>query len=74
MAFDPNAARSGAVLSTNPIYTAAWVCYVNGLEVPIMGFDVDYGVWAFPTFRIHFLPDPSEIGRASCRERVSSPV
>jgi len=69
MAFDPNAARSGAVLSTNPIYLAAWVCYVNGLEVPIMGFDVDYGVWAFPTFRIHFLPDPS-VTRLGAEDRV----
>jgi hypothetical protein len=69
MAFDPNAARSGSVLSTNPLYLAAWVCYINGLYVPIIGFDVDYGVWAFPTFRIHLLPDPS-IERLGAEDRV----
>lgn len=69
MAFDPNAARSGSILSTNPIYLAAWVCYIDGLYVPIIGFDVDYGVWAFPTFRIHLLPDPS-IERLGAEDRV----
>lgn len=57
MAFDPNAVRSGAVASTNRNYQGAWVVYVNGEEVPAIGWEVDIAVWSVPTFRVHFLPD-----------------
>jgi hypothetical protein len=57
MPFDPSAVRSGAVFSTNPTYQAAWICYINGVEVPIMGFDIQYGVWQVPSFTIHLIPD-----------------
>ena len=57
MPFDPSAARSGAVFSTNPTYQAAWVCYINGVETPIMGFEIQYGVWQVPGFTIHLVPD-----------------
>lgn len=57
MAFDPNAVRSGAVASTNREYQGAWVVYVNGEEVPAIGWEVDIAVWSVPTFRVHFLPD-----------------
>ena len=58
MAFDPNAVRSGALASTNPTYLGAWICYINGRYVPVMGFDTDASVWGVPTFRVHLLPDP----------------
>jgi hypothetical protein len=57
MPFDPSAVRSGATFSTNPTYQAAWVCYVNGIEVPIIGFDIQCGVWQPPAFTIHMIPD-----------------
>lgn len=57
MPFDPSAVRSGSTFSTNPNYQAAWICYVNGVEVPIIGFDIQFGVWQIPSFTIHMLPD-----------------
>lgn len=57
MPFDPSAARSPGSFSDNPTYQGAWVCYINGIEVPIMGFEVESAVWQVPTFRIHLLPD-----------------
>lgn len=62
MAFDPSALRAGSVFSDNPNYLAAWVCYINGQEVPAMGWDVTYGVWQIPSFRIHLVPDELLIG------------
>lgn len=69
MAFDPNAIRSGALVSTNPTYLGAWVAYINGRFVPIMGFDTDTSVWAIPTFRVHLLPD-AVITRLGAEDRV----
>ena len=57
MTFDPSAVRSGAIASTNPVYQAAWICYVNGVEVPIMGFQIECGVWKIPSFSIDMVPD-----------------
>jgi len=34
---DYSAERSGAIFSTNPAYRAGWLCYINGVEVPIVG-------------------------------------
>lgn len=58
MSFDSSAARSGAVASDNPSYRGAWLCYINGIEVPITGFSVSSGVWQIPQFQIYLLPDP----------------
>ena len=69
MPFNPTAARSGAVFSDNPNYAMAWVCYVNGIEVPIVGFDLNYGVWQIPSFRIHMVPDIS-LMRLGAEDRV----
>jgi hypothetical protein len=57
MPYDPSAVRSGSTFSTNPSYQGAWICYVNGVEVPIVGFDVQAGVWQIPAFTIHMVPD-----------------
>lgn len=69
MPFDPSASRSGSVFSDVPNYAAAWVCYINGREVPILGFEVEYGVWQIPTFRIHCVPDVT-IQRLGHEDRV----
>jgi hypothetical protein len=69
MTFDPTATRSGSIFSDVPNYAAAWVCYINGREVPILGFEVSYGVWQIPTFRIHCVPDVT-IQRLGHEDRV----
>jgi len=69
MPFDPSAARSPGVPSDNPFYQGAWVCYINGIEVPILGFEVESAVWQIPTFRIHLLPDVL-ISRLGHEDRV----
>lgn len=58
MPFDPSAARSGAVTSDNPSFRGGWLCYINGIEVPIIGFSVTGGVWQIPQFQIQLAPDP----------------
>ena len=59
MAFDPTATRSGAEFSTNPVYAGAWLCYINGIAVPIQGFTSNTGVWMIPQFQIQLVPDVS---------------
>ncbi len=58
MPTDPLAGRSGAVSSDNPTYRGSWVCYINYVEVPILGCDVRSGVWQMPTFQIHLIYSP----------------
>jgi hypothetical protein len=58
MPIDPSAGRSGAVASDNPTYRGSWICYINGVEVPILGCDVRSGVWQMPTFQIHLIYSP----------------
>lgn len=69
MTIDPAAARSGSVISDNPNYLAAWLCYINGVEVPILGFTVSYGVWQIPEFTIYMVPDVL-IARLGYEDRV----
>lgn len=57
MAIDPTAARSSSTPSDNPTYLAGWICYIDGREVPIYGFETNSTVWEPPTMRIHLLPD-----------------
>ena len=59
MTFDPTATRSGAEFSTNPFYAGAWLCYINGIAVPIQGFTSNTGVWMIPQFQIQLVPDVS---------------
>ena len=68
-AFDPSAVRSGSVFSDNPNYNAVWVCYINGVEVPILGFNITSGVWQPPQFEIYMLPDVS-LQRLGNEDRV----
>lgn len=69
MVFDPTATRSGAVSSDEPSVLAAWICYVNGVEVPIVGFSVTSGVWQPPRFEITMISDPS-LRRLGHEDRV----
>lgn len=69
VSFDPSAIRSGAIFSSNPNYLAGWLCYINGIEVPIVGFTVEEGIWEIPKFQIHLVPDPA-IQRLGYEDRV----
>lgn len=69
MPFDPSATRSGSVFSSNPGYAPTWVCFINGIFVPILGFETSCGVWQIPSFRIHCFPDVS-IQRLGYEDRV----
>lgn len=55
--YDPSAAKSGSIFTDNPNYAIPWICYINGIEVPIKAFSLNYGVWQIPEFIIHLLPD-----------------
>ena len=57
MPYDPTASRSGAIASDSPSYRGAWLCYINGIEVPCVGFTASTGVWKIPEFQIFLLPD-----------------
>lgn len=69
MAFDPSAVRPPGVFSTNPAYQGAWICYINGIYVPITGFEVESAVWQVPSFRIHLVPDVL-LARLGAEDRV----
>jgi hypothetical protein len=69
MPFDPTAARPAGVASDNPFYDVPWVCFINGNEVPVVGYETQSGVWQIPSFRIHLLPDPV-IQRLGHEDRV----
>lgn len=57
MPFDPSAARPSSEPSSNPFYQSGFLCYIDGLETPVIGFDTESGVWQIPQFRIYLLPD-----------------
>jgi hypothetical protein len=40
------------------VHQAAWLCYINGLEIPIEGADITFGVWQMPTASIRLTPHP----------------
>lgn len=44
--------------TVNSPHEAAWLVYINGLEIPTLGVDVSYGVWQIPTASIKMVPHP----------------
>lgn len=44
--------------STNALNQAAWLVYINGLEIPVMGVTTNWGVWQIPTATIQLVPHP----------------
>lgn len=69
MPFDPSAARSGTTFSDNPNYEGALLCYMNGIEVPIMSLNLTYGVWQIPQFQVAMVPDIL-LARLGAEDRV----
>lgn len=44
--------------SVNQFHDAAWLCYINGVEIPTMQVNVHFGVWQFATATITLVPHP----------------
>lgn len=47
-----------ASYSVNKLNQAAWLVYINGLEIPVLGAEVRFGVWSMPTLTLDLVPHP----------------
>lgn len=46
------------IFSTGRPHQAVWLCYLNGLEIPIEAASLQFGVWQMPTATIRLTPHP----------------
>jgi len=42
--------------TVNPLQQAAWLVYINGLEIPVTRVDTSFGVWQMPTLSLQMVP------------------
>jgi len=75
--YDPQTYRSGtrkgitgAVFSSNIPHRAPLLCYIAGVECPIIQATVSYGVWRIPEAQVALFPDPS-LQRFGAEDRVN---
>lgn len=75
-AYDPVTYRSGTrkgitttVFSSNMPHRAPLLCYIAGIECPIVAASVSYGVWRIPEASISMFPDP-QLQRFGAEDRV----
>jgi hypothetical protein len=75
-AYDPATYRSHSrlgittdVFSSNIPHRAPLLCYIAGIECPIVAADVSYGVWKIPEATISMFPDP-QLQRFGAEDRV----
>ena len=47
--------------TVNMLNQAAWLVYINGLEIPAVSLTVQYGVWTPPTVTLDMVPTVSVI-------------
>lgn len=47
---------STTTYSVNMPHQAAWIVYINGIEVPANSVNVEFGVWSIPTAQIRLVP------------------
>lgn len=59
--------------STNRLHNGSYLCYINGIEVPVQSVSVRYGVWQIPEATIEMVPDPV-IQRIGAEDRVQVAV
>jgi hypothetical protein len=59
--------------TVNYPHQAAWLVYINGLEVPVTTVNVDFGVNKIPTCTIEMPPDP-RLARLGYEDRVEVAV
>jgi len=58
-----------ASYSVNSLNQAAWLVYINGIEVPVIGWTVNYGLWSFATANINMVPHPT-LQRIGAEDRL----
>lgn len=46
----------GVNFTVNMPHQGGWVVYINGIEVPVVGVETDFGVWQIPTASIKMIP------------------
>lgn len=75
--YDPQTYRSGtrkgitgAIFSSNIPHRAPLLCYIAGVECPIIQATVSYGVWRIPEAQVALFPDPS-LQRFGAEDRVN---
>ena len=47
---------STSTYTVNMPHQAAWIVYINGIEIPVNSVNVSFGVWAIPTAQIRLVP------------------
>ena len=48
----------GAAFTNNAAHTAAFIVYINGIEVPCKSVSLRYGVWQVPEMQLEMVADP----------------
>ncbi len=43
-------------VTTNVPHQAAWLVYINGLEIPVVDVNIDFGVWNIPEATLQLIP------------------
>jgi hypothetical protein len=44
--------------TVNSLQQAAWLVYINGLEIPVPSWSAQFGVWQMPTLTLDMVPHP----------------
>lgn len=44
--------------TVNSLHQAAWLVYINGLEIPVPSWSAQFGVWQMPTLTLDMIPHP----------------
>ena len=47
---------NGTSFTLNMPHQAGWVVYINGIEIPVVDVDVDFGVWNVPSATLKLIP------------------
>lgn len=47
-----------SVYSVNDLKQAAWLLYINGIEIPAISVNVSFGVWQVPSITFNLVPHP----------------
>ena len=42
--------------TVNQLNQAAWLVYINGLEIPVSSMTIQFGVWQVPTATLNMVP------------------
>jgi len=59
--------------SENRSFQAAWIIYINGLEIPIEAASVNFAIWQFPVLSLFMTPHPI-LQRIGQEDRMQVPL